>query len=154
MSARLAESTDWLEGSRAGPRRGCQARGSTMSLESTVSSNVLYCLDLHLHDTSPALISTCRWGICCLHGPAREDLTYIQESGTPRNCISHLSDFHQAHSSITTCLLQRTSIVRSSIMQLQALLIGALATMSSAYRISLYSADNYQGTQRSYVSPP
>lgn len=37
-------------------------------------------------------------------------------------------------------------------MQLQALLVSALAVTASAYRISVYSADNYQGTQRSYVS--
>ncbi|KAF2994987.1 hypothetical protein E8E13_003959 [Curvularia kusanoi] len=37
-------------------------------------------------------------------------------------------------------------------MQLQALLLSALAATSSAYRISLYSADSYQGTQRTYTS--
>jgi len=37
-------------------------------------------------------------------------------------------------------------------MQLQALLIGTLATISSAYKISLWSANEYQGAQRSYVS--
>jgi hypothetical protein len=39
-------------------------------------------------------------------------------------------------------------------MQLQVLLTGALAATASAYRISVYSADSYQGTQRSYVSSP
>lgn len=42
--------------------------------------------------------------------------------------------------------------VAPAIMQLQALLVSALAATASAYRISVYSADSYQGTQRSWVS--
>ncbi|KAF3029610.1 hypothetical protein E8E12_000450 [Didymella heteroderae] len=37
-------------------------------------------------------------------------------------------------------------------MQLQSLLVSALAATASAYRISVYSADNYQGTQRSWTT--
>lgn len=35
-------------------------------------------------------------------------------------------------------------------MQLSTLLVAALAGTSSAYTLSVYSADNYQGTQKSY----
>jgi hypothetical protein len=56
---------------------------------------------------------------------------------------------------VNLCFIHSSIIFPVSVnMQLQALLVSALAATASAYRISVYSSDNYQGTQRSYVSQP